>query len=395
MIKITVQYNDHLRSIRFPCSEKELTSALMEISAMNDTPSELFVTEVKYPEELGFLKDRFVNPDELNYLAKRFDSFCESEEKQYFEAMKHESFTELPDLINLTFNLSRYTLIRDVSDMGRIGREYLLNRDGCIPAHDDDNPKYAEIGRNLMQSGKGICTDYGLLFVNEDIPFSEEYDGQVFPPYLYDADVLFIARAEYGGRTEYLYMPCENEAITKSFGRLGAENPNDVNIIIEDFNVDDPVWFERLCELAEKESIYDINTLAGAVNNADMDLGKLARVAEYAGVGDAVSLASLARNLDLFTVIEGVEDYGSIGRNFVNNSSGHSVPPFLENFIDYENFGRHIAEEYNGKFVDDAFVCMKEGHSLNEVISEESRNIMNQPNDENEDQDESFGMQIM
>ncbi len=82
MIKITIQYNDRLRSIRFPCSEKELTSALMEIHAMSDT-SELLVTEVKYPEELGFLKDRFVNLDELNYLAKRFDSFCESEEKRY------------------------------------------------------------------------------------------------------------------------------------------------------------------------------------------------------------------------------------------------------------------------------------------------------------------------
>lgn len=395
MIKITVQYNESLRSIRFPCSEKELTSALMEINALNYSPLELFVTEVKYPEELGFLKDRFVNPDELNYLAKRFDSFCESEEKRYFEAMKHESFMELPDLINLTFNLSRYTLIRDVGDMGRIGREYLMNRDGCIPAHDDDNPKYAEIGRKLMQSGKGICTDHGLLFVNKDIPFSEEYDGQVFPPYLYDADVLFIARAEYGGRTEYLYMPCENEAITKAFGRLGAENPDDVKIIIEYFNVDNHVWFERLCELAEKESIYDINTLSGAVNNSDMDLDKLTRAVEYAGVEDAASLASLTENLSMFTVIEGVEDYGGIGRNFVNNSSGYSVPSALENFIDYENFGRYIAEEYNGKFVDGAFVCMKKGHTLDEVISEESRNIMNQHNDENEDQDECFGMQMM
>lgn len=395
MIKITVQYNDRLKSIRFLCSEKELTSALMKIHALNDTPSELFVTDVKYPEELGFLKGRFVNPDELNYLAKRFDSFCESEEKRYFEAMKHESFTELPDLINLTFNLSRYTLIRDVSDMGRIGREYLMNRDGCIPAYDEDNPKYAEIGRNLIQSGEGICMDHGLLFVNEDIPFSEEYDGRVFPPYLYDTDVLFIARAEYDCRTEYLYMPCENEAITKAFGRLGSENPDDVKIIIEDFNVDNHVWFERLCELAEKESIYDVNTLAGAVSNADMDLGKLARAAEYAGVEDAVSLTSIAENLSLFTVIKGVEDYYGIGRYFVNNSSGYSVPPVLENFIDYGNLGRHIAEEYNGKFVDGDFVCMKEGHSLDEIISEENQKHMNQQADENEDQDECFGMQMM
>ncbi len=70
----------------------------------------------------------------------------------------------------------------------------------------------------------------------------------------------------------------------------------------------------------------------------------------------------------MFTVFEGVRDYGDIGRCFVNNSHGYSVPPVLENFIDYENFGRHIAEEYNGKFVDGAFVCMKEGHSLDEVV---------------------------
>lgn len=394
MIKITVQYNERLRSIHFPCSEKELTSALMEIDAVSNT-SELCVAEVEYPEELGFLKDRFVNLDELNYLAKRFGSFCESEEKRYFEAMKHELFTELPDLINLAFNLSRYTLIRDVSDMGRIGREYLMNRDGCIPAHDDDNPEYAEIGRELIQSGKGICMDHGLLFVNDEIPFSKEYDGQVFPPYLYDVDVLFIARAEYGGRMEYLYMPCEHEAITKAFGRLSAENSDDVNIIIEDFNVNNPVWFRRLCELAEKESIYDINTLAGAVNNADIDLDKLTHVSEYAGVGDAVSLASLAGNLSLFTVFEGVKDYGDIGRHFVNNSYGYSVPPVLENFIDYEHLGRHIAEEYNGKFVYGAFVCMKEGHTFDEVISEENQNHVNQQVDENEDQDENFGMQIM
>lgn len=106
-------------------------------------------------------------------------------------------------------------------------------------------------------------------------------------------------------------------------------------------------------------------------------------------------MAVLAGNLSLFTVIERIEDYESIGRHFVNNSSGYFVPSALENFIDYENLGRHIAEEYNGKFVDSAFVCMKKGHTLDEVISEENQNHMNQQNDENEDQDESFGMQMM
>ena len=46
MIKVTVQYNDHLVDIHFPCSETTLQSALMEIHAADDNPPELFVTDV-------------------------------------------------------------------------------------------------------------------------------------------------------------------------------------------------------------------------------------------------------------------------------------------------------------------------------------------------------------
>ena len=60
-----------------------------------------------------------VNLDELNYLAKRMDSFFGDEETQFFEAIKLEHFTDMKDLINLTFNLDKYTLIKDVSDINR------------------------------------------------------------------------------------------------------------------------------------------------------------------------------------------------------------------------------------------------------------------------------------
>ena len=183
MIKVTVQYNDHLVDIHFPCSENTLQSALMEIHAADDNPPELFVTDVIFPEELDHLKDRFVNLDELNYLAKRMESFFGTEEEQFYEAMKQEGFTELKDLINLSFYLNKYCLIQNIGNMGKIGQEYLLNRDGAIPANDDANPKYAEIGRRLMQSGTGIVTEHGILFVDEDVQFQELYDGQVFPPY--------------------------------------------------------------------------------------------------------------------------------------------------------------------------------------------------------------------
>ena len=368
MIKVTVQYNDHLVDIHFPCNETTLRSALMEIHAADDNPPELFVTAVIFPEELGFLKDRFVNLDELNYLAKRMESFMGSEDYQFFEARHQEGFTELKDLINLSFNLKKYLLIQDVSNMGKIGQEYLLNRDGSIPANDDANPKYAEIGRQLMKSGNGIVTEHGILFVDDDIPFIEEYDGQVFPPYLYDAEMLVVGKAEYHGKVEYLYLPCERAAIDKSIGRLGAPDAESVSIILDDFMVDNPEWMRRLREMTSSESIYDINDLVGAISNADMQLDKLTAVAEYAGVEDAKSITALANSLGLFTLIEEAEDNEDVGKHFVEHDPDYAVPETVVDFIDYDMLGDHIASELNGLFVSSGFVCMEPDYSISDVL---------------------------
>ena len=312
MIKLKIKYGNSQTDIRFPCTEKEMNAELERIHAEDVTPLELYVSEVVFPEELDFLQDRFANLDEVNYLAKRMDSFFGNEEYQFYEAMKLEGFDTLTDLINLSFNLNRYPLIQNIGDMGKIGREYLLTVNGCVPAHDADDPKYAQLGRELIQSGNGIFTEHGLLFVDEDTPFQRPYDGQTFPPYLYDPGVLCVAKAEYDGKTEYLYFPCEEEAIDKAFTRLGT-TADEVKITLEDFNTDSPEWFGRFREIAAEEGVYELNRLTAAVNTADMDLKKLWSVAEYAEAEDAEQLTRLARNIGCFTFIEGATGYAEVG----------------------------------------------------------------------------------
>lgn len=95
----------------------------MELHDDNPNDATLFVTDVIELEELSCLKDRLVNLDELNYLAKRMENFFGNEDFQFYKAMKLEHFTELKDLINLSFILDKYSLIQDVSNMGKIGRE--------------------------------------------------------------------------------------------------------------------------------------------------------------------------------------------------------------------------------------------------------------------------------
>ncbi len=368
MIKLKIKYGNSQTDIRFPCTEKALQEALAEIGAEQVRPLELYVTEVVFPEELAFLQDRFVNLDEVNFLGKRMDSFFGDEEYQFYEAMKLEGFDTLPDLINLSFNLNRYPLIRDIGDMGKIGREYLLTVNGCIPAHDEDDPKYAQLGRELIQSGNGIFTEHGMLFVDENTPFQRSYDGQTFPAYLYDPGVLCVAKAEYGGKTEYLYFPCEEEAIDKAFARLGT-TADEVKITLEDFNTDSPEWFGRFREIAAEEGVYELNRLTGAVNTADMDLKKLWSVAEYAEAEDAEQLTRLARNIGCFTFIEGATSYAEVGRFFTETEDRYILDLEMEDYFDYEGFGEYISDKFYGKFVCGGFIYNDTDTSLLDILA--------------------------
>ena len=368
MIKLKIKYGNESTDICFPCKETDMSAALERIHAENVTPLELYVAEVIFPGELNFIQDRFVNLDEVNFLGKRMDSFFGDEEYQFYEAMKAEGFDTLPDLINLSFNLNRYPLVWDISDMGKIGREYLLTVKGCLPADDEDDPKYAEFGRKLIQSGKGVFTEHGLLFVDESTPFQKLYDGQVFPPYVYDSDVLCIARADYNGKSEFLYLPCEEEAINKAFARLGAPTPDDVELSWEDICIESEKWTERFKEIAAEEGVYELNRLAAAVNSADMDMEKLWAVAEYGKAEDAKQLARLAENLDCFTFIVGASNYEEVGIYVTENNENFSVNPSVEKFFDYKAFGKYIGDAYYGKFVGGNFIYNDTDTSLLDIL---------------------------
>ncbi len=84
MITATVRYNDNYADIEFPCSDSYLCSKLMELHVDDPDQITLFLFNMIEPEELSCLKDRFVNLDELNYLAKRMNSFFGDEETRFF-----------------------------------------------------------------------------------------------------------------------------------------------------------------------------------------------------------------------------------------------------------------------------------------------------------------------
>ena len=108
-----------------------------------------------------------VNVEELNYLAKRLDSFDTGEVAQ-FQAMAHKlDLFELKGLINLTFCCQQATVITDFSDLAAVGRNHYMNlHGGCAKTEELNALDGEETARRLIENGGGTITPYGVVYDN-------------------------------------------------------------------------------------------------------------------------------------------------------------------------------------------------------------------------------------
>ena len=134
-----------------------------------------------------------VNVEELNYLAKRLDSFDTGEAAQ-FQAMAHKlELFELKDLINLTFCCQQATVITDFSALAAVGRDHYMNLHGGSASVDELNALDDKgTARQLIESGSGTVTPYGVVYDN-GMKLEQVYDGRFFPCYYYKPNVITVA----------------------------------------------------------------------------------------------------------------------------------------------------------------------------------------------------------
>ncbi len=104
-IELVLQNDGVKRNVIFPCTESEYQTTCKEL-ALKDNYA--FVRDVVEPKALALKKDTFVNLDEINYLAKRMDSFDQKELFSFFAAIETGDYVSTKDLINLTFNQTCY-----------------------------------------------------------------------------------------------------------------------------------------------------------------------------------------------------------------------------------------------------------------------------------------------
>lgn len=371
MIKIRIRNAGHEIDVRFPISESELFAKLAEIHAVEgrNTAQSVYVSEVYWPEEFSALKNWYVNLDELNYLARRMESFDTLEYDQFLIGITKLDSKEVKDLINLTFNLNRFTLCQDVSSYGKIGRVYVLNTEGSVPAYDEDDPKYAAIGKELIDRGLAQITAKGLLIYNPFEKLTEVYDGQTFPEYYYES-TLASAEVGYNDRTELILLPGEELAIKKALARLGAPSDQDCEIKFSLQNGDGNAWEERIEGIIRSEGLYAANKMLHSLDTGDMDWDKLTAAVELADVKSAANIAAVAEDLEEFGFLSDAKDESDIGHFLVDNVDEYGMNIEMEDYFDFSGFGEHFAEEHDGQFVNGGFVYFDSDRTLDEFLEE-------------------------
>ena len=371
MFSANFRFEENQTTIKFPCDEEYLSVRFNELGVADKLKTSQYMTGTDYTPLKRLITD-FVDVDELNFLAKRLDSF-DNNELNIFEAVCEARLSHsVMDMINVTYNINNYTLVQDMSSMESIGRTHFKAvHIGWNPG-EMENVNLAEIGRELMNSGKGKMTEKGMLFEHEGAKFINEYDGNNFPEYLYDPCRIFV-ELKKEDRKEYLHLPTHELAINKALKRLGATNIDECSIKLEDKETDN-LWFERVRDITATESIYAANNVLRAVERAEKnnELDKLEAVIDFADRNDSASIIKLEDNIDNFRYFDNVYDKEGLGRALIDENDDYYIDEDIEEFFMFEQYAESVMDECDCKFCDNGAVLL-EGLTLAEILGEDNQ----------------------
>lgn len=362
-------------TIPFPIPREEYdhTIELLEPLGIGDTlRQDCQVDELdSFYTVLNELTGKSVTLDELDYLAKRLDSFDDGEAAQ-FQGMAHKlGITQIKDFINLTFCCQRATVITDFSDLKEIGQEHYMNLNGGSASMEElENLDGVETALLLIDSGAGTVTPYGVVYDN-GMRLEQLYNGRQFPEYLYDNSNLGlkIMPAE-GQKPELLWLPASEQQIRRTLLRAGVRDASTAQYTIDAFFLQKEVG-ELLDE--KQDNLTALNAMSSAIAKLDeKGQNKLEAVIVFADPKNAAQICQLAKNLDLFSFIPGVHTPEEYGKYMIQESGRFEYDDNLDGFYDYKGYGEQRIREEGGWFNDYGYVSYHGETPLQDLMEAEA-----------------------
>ena len=187
------------------------------------------------------------------------------------------------------------------------------------------------------------------------------------PDYSYNKDYPFAAFITNLGKYnegelvgEWVKFPTTAEEMKEVFKRIGIGQRDDFGQPYEEWFITDyDCYVDGLySKLGEYENLDELNYLASKLD--EMSESEYAQFQAGMEMGDHCGslqeIINLTENLDCYEVYPHIEDYDDLGRYYIEELEVMQVPEHLQNYIDYEAYGRDVAMDENGSFTDQGYV---------------------------------------
>lgn len=386
MFSAVIRNKDHPEygeaTIPFPVKTEdydEIMGMMEQLEIGNAVASDCYIESIdSWYSSLKCLEGKTVNFDELDYLAKRLESYNEYEAAQFQSVVALRKAENLPELINLTFSSQQATVITNFSDLKEVGRDHIMTRNGGMMSREEaDTTDFEKVARELIGSGKGVVTPYGVVYDN-NMKMDRLYTkGSPFPIYYYEPPTLVVemtsARKPYRPDNEadktWLFLPMSTKQLEHAMMRAGLVSFDDMRLRFVESNmpesVDAAINFEH-------EGILELNEMSKEIKALpDADKAKLDAVAMYVQPQYAFQMKLLAENLDQFDFIPGVQNAEEYGRYMIQESGHFEYDPNLEAFYDYAGYAEQRMREQSGEFTLNGYVSYHGTMSIDELIMED------------------------
>lgn len=370
MINVTIRYDNNERKIDFPCSADVLDTKLQELGVSDPTEAKMYVSQVNDFKMFSFLENDFVDLDELNLLANRI-MYLDTKETEKFKCVVEEfKMSNIRELINLTGNLHRFTLIQDMSSPEQIGRTHYYTRLLSIE-NDTSTPKdFARMGRDLINSGMGRFTEHGMLFVSDDIPAENTYNGIPAPENL-QGDKIVEVTVVKDDKSVSLWLPESETTLNRVLKGMDTSlDDGECEVSFKYYEGENDEWRERLAEILDSHGLTTLNRVAEAINSfgAENELEKLSAIMEYADTYEPDDIIKLADNMDMFHFVKGATECSDMAQHVIDEVSDYHISIELRDYFDDMKFGEDQMDERQGQFVSGGIVYMKDNHYLQEIL---------------------------
>lgn len=205
------------------------------------------------------------------------------------------------------------------------------------------------------------------------------------PYYDHDKDYPFAAFITNLGKYnegelvgEWVKFPTTAEELKEVFKRIGIGQKDDFGQPYEEWFITDyDCYVDGLySKLGEYENLDELNYLASKLD--EMSESEYAQFQAGMEMGDHCGslqeIINLTENLDCYEIYPDIHDYDDLGRYYIEELDVMQVPEHLQNYIDYEAYGRDVAIDENGAFTDQGYV-RDTGDSFHEYYDGERGSI--------------------